>query len=148
MEKAHYADREIGHFGLALGEYSHFTSPIRRYPDTSIHRILSDLVAGADQTTLKKRYGEFATLSAAESSKTEVRAVTGERSAEDCYIAEYMKAHLGERHMGIISGVTPRASLSSWRTMRRALSASTTLKTVNLNTMEKSPIGICALAGF
>ena len=49
-------------------------------------------MAGTDQTTLKKRYGEFATLSAAESSKTEVRAVTGERSAEDCYIAEYMKA--------------------------------------------------------
>lgn len=106
MEKAHYSDREIGHFGLALGEYSHFTSPIRRYPDTSIHRILSDLVAGADQTTLKKRYGEFSTLAAAQSSKTEVRAVTGERAAEDCYMAEYMKAHLGERHTGIISGVT------------------------------------------
>ena len=108
MEKAHYSDREIGHFGLALGEYSHFTSPIRRYPDTSIHRILSDLVAGTDQTTLKKRYGEFATLAAAESSKNEVRAVTGERAAEDCYVAEYMKAHLGERHTGIISGVTPK----------------------------------------
>ncbi|MGI6254655.1 MAG: ribonuclease R [Acutalibacter sp.] len=108
MEKARYSDREVGHFGLAVGEYSHFTSPIRRYPDTSIHRILSDLVAGADQTTLKKRYGEFATLAAAESSKTEVRAVTGERSAEDCYIAEYMKAHLGEKHTGIISGVTPK----------------------------------------
>lgn len=108
MEKAHYSDREIGHFGLALGEYSHFTSPIRRYPDTSIHRILSDLVAGVDQTTLKRRYGEFATLSAAESSKNEVRAVNGERSAEDCYMAEYMKAHLGERHVGIISGVTPK----------------------------------------
>ena len=108
MEKAHYADREIGHFGLALGEYSHFTSPIRRYPDTSIHRILSDLVAGADQTTLKRRYGEFTSLAAAQSSQTEVRAVTGERSAEDCYIAEYMKAHLGERHTGIISGVTPK----------------------------------------
>lgn len=108
MEKAHYSDREIGHFGLALGEYSHFTSPIRRYPDTSIHRILSDLVAGVDQTTLKKRYGEFATFSAAQSSKNEVRAVSGERSAEDCYMAEYMKAHLGERHTGIISGVTPK----------------------------------------
>ena len=108
MEKAHYSDREIGHFGLALGEYSHFTSPIRRYPDTSIHRILSDLVAGADQTTLKKCYGEFSTLAAAQSSKTEVRAVTGERAAEDCYMAEYMKAHLGERHTGIISGVTPK----------------------------------------
>lgn len=108
MEKARYSDREVGHFGLAAGEYSHFTSPIRRYPDTSIHRILSDLVAGADQTTLKKRYGEFASLAAAECSRTEIRAVTGERSAEDCYIAEYMKAHLGEKHTGIISGVTPK----------------------------------------
>lgn len=108
MEKAHYSDREIGHFGLALGEYSHFTSPIRRYPDTSIHRILSDLVAGVDTSTLKRRYGEFATLSASQSSKNEVRAVNGERSAEDCYMAEYMKAHLGEHHTGIISGVTPK----------------------------------------
>ena len=47
-------------------------------------------------------------MAAAQSSQTEVRAVTGERSAEDCYIAEYMKAHLGERHTGIISGVTPK----------------------------------------
>lgn len=52
-------------------------------------------MAGADQTTLKRRYGEFTSLAAAQSSQTEVRAVTGERSAEDCYIAEYMKAHLG-----------------------------------------------------
>ena len=95
MEKAHYLDREIGHFGLALGEYSHFTSPIRRYPDTSIHRILSDLAAGEDAATLKRRYGEFAALSASESSKNEVRAVTGERAAEDCYVAEYLNAHSG-----------------------------------------------------
>ncbi len=108
MEKARYADRELGHFGLALGEYSHFTSPIRRYPDTSIHRILSDLAAGEDKETLRKRYGVFAQDSAAESSKNEVRAVTGERAAEDCYIAEYMRAHLGERHVGVISGVTPK----------------------------------------
>lgn len=106
MEKAHYLDREIGHFGLALGEYSHFTSPIRRYPDTSIHRILSDLAAGEDAATLKRRYGEFAALSASESSQNEVRAVTGERAAEDCYVAEYLNAHLGERYTGVISGVT------------------------------------------
>lgn len=108
MEKARYAAQELGHFGLALGEYSHFTSPIRRYPDTSIHRILSDLAAGKPAEDICKRYGEFAELSAAESSKNEVRAVTGERAAEDCYMAEYMKAHIGERHMGIISGATPR----------------------------------------
>ena len=108
MEKARYYHRELGHFGLALGEYSHFTSPIRRYPDTSIHRILTDLLAGADRHEMNKRYKTFAQESAAESSKNEVRAVTGERAAEDCYMAEYMRSHLGESHIGIISGVTPK----------------------------------------
>ena len=108
MEKARYSHRELGHFGLALAEYSHFTSPIRRYPDTSIHRILTDLTGGADKAALSKRYAVFAENSAEESSKNEVRAVTGERAAEDCYMAEYMRAHLGERHTGVISGVTPR----------------------------------------
>lgn len=108
MDKARYDHRELGHFGLDLGEYSHFTSPIRRYPDTSIHRILSDLVAGADPGELKKKYGEFARESAEASSQNEVRAVTGERDAEDCYTAEYMRAHLGEKHVGVINGVTPK----------------------------------------
>lgn len=108
MEKARYLDREIGHFGLALPEYSHFTSPIRRYPDTSIHRILSDLEAGEEKETIRKRYKVFAADSAQRSSQNEIRAVTAERAAEDCYIAEYMKAHLGERHVGVIDGVTQR----------------------------------------
>ncbi len=108
MDKARYDHRELGHFGLALKEYSHFTSPIRRYPDTSIHRILSDLVNGVDKGTIAKRYRTFAEESALESSKTEVRAVTGERDAEDCYTAEYMRAHLGEHHVGVINGVTPK----------------------------------------
>ena len=108
MDKARYDHRELGHFGLALGEYSHFTSPIRRYPDTSIHRILSDLVSGVDKSELKKRYSTFAQESAIESSKNEVRAVNGERDAEDCYTAEYMRQHLGEHHMGVINGVTPK----------------------------------------
>jgi ribonuclease R len=108
MDKAKYSHRELGHYGLALGEYSHFTSPIRRYPDTSIHRILSDLVQGEDKATLSKRYGTFAENSAADSSKNEVRAVTGERAAEDCYMAEYVRQHVGESHMGVISGATPR----------------------------------------
>lgn len=108
MEKARYADREVGHFGLALAEYSHFTSPIRRYPDTSIHRILSDLVSGMDKDEIKTKYKKFAADSASESSKNEVRAVTGERVAEDCYVAEYMRAHLGEKHIGVISGVTQK----------------------------------------
>lgn len=108
MDKARYDHRELGHFGLALDEYSHFTSPIRRYPDTSIHRILSDLVRGEDKGSIRKKYKTFAEESALESSKNEVRAVTGERDAEDCYTAEYMRAHLGEHHMGVINGVTPK----------------------------------------
>ncbi len=108
MEKARYADRELGHFGLALNEYSHFTSPIRRYPDTSIHRILSELVKGTDKGEILRKYKSFAAESASESSQNEIRAVSGERAAEDCYTAEYMKRHLGERHVGVISGVTPK----------------------------------------
>lgn len=108
MDKARYDHRELGHFGLALGEYSHFTSPIRRYPDTSIHRILSDLVRGEDRGAIRKRYKAFAKESALESSQNEVRAVTGERDAEDCYTAEYMRQHLGEHHIGVINGVTPK----------------------------------------
>lgn len=108
MDKARYDHRELGHFGLALNEYSHFTSPIRRYPDTSIHRILSDLVRGEDKGSIRKKYKTFAEESSLESSKNEVRAVTGERDAEDCYMAEYMRAHLGEHHMGVINGVTPK----------------------------------------
>ncbi len=108
MEKARYSHKEVGHFGLALPDYSHFTSPIRRYPDTSIHRILSCLVNGESKESIRKRFEEFAVTSAEESSQNEVRAVTAEREAEDCYIAEYLKAHIGERHVGIISGATPR----------------------------------------
>lgn len=100
MEKARYSDREVGHFGLALPDYSHYTSPIRRYPDTSIHRILTDLVSGTDPAEIAHRYAAFAAESAEESSKNEVRAVTGERAAEDCYMAEYMRAHLGEALCG------------------------------------------------
>lgn len=107
MEKARYLDREIGHFGLALAEYSHFTSPIRRYPDALIHRILSDLAAGEEPETIKKQYQSFVSDAARQSSQAEIRAVTGERAAEDCYVAEYMKAHLGEKHIGVIDGVTP-----------------------------------------
>ncbi len=108
MEKARYCEEELGHFGLSLPEYSHFTSPIRRYPDTLIHRILSELCAGEDKRTLKRRYSAVVGESAAQCSKNELRAVSAERAAEDCYTAEYLHAHLGEKAAGIISGATPR----------------------------------------
>jgi len=106
MAKAKYSHEPLGHFGLVLEDYAHFTSPIRRYPDLAIHRIITDILAGYNNEWLHKRYDGFAVNAAERSSAAELRAVTIERECEDCYKAEYMKAHLGESFTAKISGVT------------------------------------------
>ncbi len=103
MEKAKYSHIPTGHFGLALKDYSHFTSPIRRYPDTVIHRVLSSMVEG--ERGMNKKYGEFVKRAGVSSSANEIRAQVAQRDAQDCYMAEYMKSHIGEEYEGIISGV-------------------------------------------
>lgn len=108
MAKAQYDDKPIGHFGLSLADYCHFTSPIRRYPDTSIHRILSALVGGMSVEEIRRKYEDFAEESAKQSSEREVRAVNGERDTEKCYAAEYMTAHIGECYDGVVEGVTAK----------------------------------------
>ena len=108
MAKARYDDRPLGHFGLSLEDYCHFTSPIRRYPDTSIHRILTDLVSGVPIDNIQTHFAEFAKESARISSERELRAMRAERETEKCYAAEYMSSHLGEQYDGIVSGVTNR----------------------------------------
>lgn len=108
MEKARYSTEETGHFGLALSDYSHYTSPIRRYPDTSIHRVLSAFVEGMPAEEVRRRYAQFCETSATESSCNEIRALIAERDAEDCYMAEYMSQHIGEHFEGTVSGVTMR----------------------------------------
>lgn len=108
MEKARYSTEETGHFGLALSDYSHYTSPIRRYPDTSIHRVLSAFVEGMPAEEVRRRYAQFCETSATESSRNEIRALLAERDAEDCYMAEYMSQHIGEHFEGTVSGVTMR----------------------------------------
>lgn len=105
MSKAKYSEEPLGHFGLALSDYSHFTSPIRRYPDLAIHRIITDILAGYDKTWLKKRYSGFVHNASERSSDAEVRAVTVERECEDCYKAEYMKDKVGQVFSGKISSV-------------------------------------------
>lgn len=106
MAKAKYQTEPIGHFGLALDDYSHFTSPIRRYPDLAIHRILSDVIDNADSQRLEKRYGGFAQKASEHSTAREIRAMKIERDCEDCYKAEYMQNHIGDEFEGIISSVT------------------------------------------
>lgn len=106
MAKAKYLNEPLGHFGLVLDDYAHFTSPIRRYPDLAIHRILTDILAGYDKAWLNKRYSGFALNAAERSSSAEIRAVTVERECEDCYKAEFMKSRVGQSFEGKISSVT------------------------------------------
>lgn len=106
MTKARYSAQPLGHFGLALKDYAHFTSPIRRYPDLVVHRILSDYLAKADTEWLHRRYAKFAENAAARSSDMEIRAAQLEREADACYAAEYMRAHIGEAFHGVITSIT------------------------------------------
>ncbi len=106
MAKAKYSTTPKGHYGLSLADYAHFTSPIRRYPDLGIHRILSDVVAGMSKEKLKKTYSRFANTASEQSSNREVVAMQVERGCEDCYKAEYMKQFVGECFDAVISGVT------------------------------------------
>lgn len=106
MAKAKYEPQPKGHFGLALADYAHFTSPIRRYPDLAIHRILSDVCAGMDDGAVQKKYAQFAAEASVQSSEREVLAMTVERDVEDCYKAEYMRRFEGEEFDGVISSIT------------------------------------------
>ncbi len=105
MMKAKYSEEPLGHFGLVMKEYAHFTSPIRRYADFSIHRILSDYVSGTAVDKLNKKFGKFARTAANRASNTELVAVSAERDCEKFYMAEYMRNHVGEEFDGYISGV-------------------------------------------
>lgn len=103
--KAKYSDVRSPHFGLALDHYAHFTSPIRRYPDLSVHRILSVYLAHGEQKA--KRYALFARESALRSSENELRALTAERAISDLYRTVYMKKHEGEEFDARVVSVQP-----------------------------------------
>ncbi len=106
MQKAFYSTSCEGHFGLALKYYCHFTSPIRRYPDLMIHRIIKRTIKG-EMTGKAARYFRKAASEAAElSSAAERKAIEAEREAEKLKKTEYMTYHIGESARGIISGVT------------------------------------------
>lgn len=108
MAKAKYCDEGKGHFGLKLDDYCHFTSPIRRYPDLAIHRILSSLVSDMPIQKMKKRYEAFAKSASSKSTECELRAMKVERDCEDIYKAAYISKYLGEEFFGVISSVAPQ----------------------------------------
>ncbi len=106
MAKAKYSDVPLGHFGLVLEDYAHFTSPIRRYPDLAIHRILTELCYNKTSTKMiKKRFEDFARISSEQSSQCELVALRVERDCCDCYMAEYMSRYIGEKFEGMICSI-------------------------------------------
>ncbi len=114
MAKAKYSANPIGHYGLAIKNYCHFTSPIRRYPDLTVHRILSDYVyRREDPQKIRRRYNKFVLGASINSTETEKRAMMIERDSSDCYKAEYMKSRVGESFEGIITSIISRGMFVS-----------------------------------
>ena len=107
MQKAIYKSENLGHYGLASKCYTHFTSPIRRYPDTTVHRLLRTYLFNKqiDMPTIKK-WEEKLVYIAEHSSARERASVDCEREVEDMKMAEYMESHIGEEFEGMISSVT------------------------------------------
>lgn len=105
MQKARYEAENLGHFGLASSCYCHFTSPIRRYPDLCIHRIIKQVLNGGYGEAMV-RYGEFVSRAAKQSSERERRATDAERDVDDLYMTMYMSERIGEEYDAVISGVT------------------------------------------
>ena len=106
MQKAYYSTSCDGHFGLALDSYCHFTSPIRRYPDLMIHRIIKSVINDGPSRKSFKHFEELVQEAADDSSAAERRAIEAEREVEKLKKAEYMAGHVGEIFDGIVSGVT------------------------------------------
>lgn len=105
MKQARYTTTDTGHFGLAASHYCHFTSPIRRYPDLQIHRIIKDVLRGRMKEERAAYYQEFLPERAEHCSKTERRAEEAERETVKMKKAEYMQQHIGEVFDAVVSGI-------------------------------------------
>ena len=105
MAKAVYSEKNIGHYGLAFKCYTHFTSPIRRYPDLVVHRLLSSYEQGVHGQALLDLQRALPEI-ARQSSERERVAMEAERASVKVMQVEYMKQHLGDEFEGVIGGVT------------------------------------------
>ena len=106
MKRAQYTTDCSGHFGLAAKYYTHFTSPIRRYPDLQIHRIIKECLHGKMDDKRTSHYNKILPDVTKQASRTERRADDAERDVEKMKKTEYMAGHIGEIFDGVISGIT------------------------------------------
>ncbi len=107
MAKAKYSNENIGHYGLALKNYCHFTSPIRRYPDLIVHRIIKELILHPNH--YEKAYRYYSNNLAEIGLKTSIKernSIECEREVNDMLYAWYMESHLNEFHSGVVSSIT------------------------------------------
>ena len=108
MKQARYSTLNVGHFGLSTQYYTHFTSPIRRYPDLQIHRIIKENIHGRLNRKRVEHYEAILPSVAEQSSKRERRAQDAEREVEKLKKVEYMEKFIGDAFYGVISGVTAK----------------------------------------
>ena len=106
MKQAKYSVNPIGHFGLAARYYCHFTSPIRRYPELFIHRIIKENIHGGLKAKREEHYNKILPEVAKHTSSTERRADDAERDTDKLKMVQYMENHFGEEFTGVISGIT------------------------------------------
>ena len=106
LMKAKYSHECLGHFGLAFKYYCHFTSPIRRYPDLAIHRIIKEYLVSEPSDERVYKLSEFCAKASQHSSECEINAMEAEREVEDMKKAEYMEQRVGFEYDGIISSIT------------------------------------------
>lgn len=106
LQKARYAPKNLGHFGIAAKDYCHFTSPIRRYPDLLIHRIIKKFYLRNKDKKAMEWYNEFVEEASLLTSEREKLAECAEREVDDLKKADYMQNHVGEIYEGVVSGAT------------------------------------------
>ena len=106
MKRAMYTTECTGHFGLAAKYYTHFTSPIRRYPDLQIHRIIKECIHGEMKENRISHYNRILSEVAKQSGSTERRADDAEHDVEKMKKTQYMSRRIGEEFDGVISGIT------------------------------------------
>ena len=104
MQKARYSPENVGHFGLASDCYCHFTSPIRRYPDLCIHRIIKEVLRGGYEDACR-RYGDFVADASKQSSDRERNAADAEREVDALYMTMYMSERIGQEFDAVVSGL-------------------------------------------
>ncbi|MBW1605941.1 ribonuclease R [Lactobacillus sp. Sy-1] len=105
LKQARYSDQSLGHFGLGAEFYTHFTSPIRRYPDTTVHRLIHHYEENGINKESKAKYGGLLEEIASHSSKCERRSIDAERDTDSMKKAEYMADHIGEEFEATVSSV-------------------------------------------